>query len=307
MQINRLFEIVYILLDRKSTTAKELAAHFEVSTRTILRDIEALTMSGIPIYTTQGRGGGISILDRYILNKTAITPEEQNHIIFALQSLSSTKQIDVTSILSKLNALFEHTEDSWLEVDFSNWGNYPFDSELFEILKGAVINKQALSFTYHGTYQENTRRKVYPLKLVYKSKAWYLQAFCLSRKDYRTFKVSRILSLKLHAERFSSGQFCPPPIDIPYSSEACTIPIKLKFHSSMAFRIYDEFDKTEITRAEDGSYEVETALYDDPWLYGFLLSFGSAVRIVEPEAVREKLLLETDKIRAVNSALCDSL
>ena len=104
MQINRLFEIVYILLDKKNITANELAEHFEVSKRTILRDIETLTIAGIPIYTTKGKGGGISILDNFVLNKTAVSEEEQNQILIALQSLASTQHMDTDGIISRLGA-----------------------------------------------------------------------------------------------------------------------------------------------------------------------------------------------------------
>ncbi|UUZ83866.1 HTH domain-containing protein [Paenibacillus sp. P26] len=118
MQINRLFEIVYLLLSRKRITAKELAEHCEVSVRTILRDLETLSAAGIPVYTVQGKGGGISALDRYVLNKALLSEEEQQHVLFALQSLSSTNQVDVGGILAKLRALFNKTGSSWIEVDF---------------------------------------------------------------------------------------------------------------------------------------------------------------------------------------------
>lgn len=171
MQINRLFEIVYILLDKKNITANELAEHFEVSKRTILRDIETLTIAGIPIYTTKGKGGGISILDNFVLNKTAVSEEEQNQILIALQSLASTQHMDTDGIISRLGALFRKTDTSWIEVDFSRWGSTNPDKEKFEMIKRAVINKLPLSFSYPGSNGELTSRTVYPLKLVFKSSA----------------------------------------------------------------------------------------------------------------------------------------
>ena len=119
MQINRLFEIVYLLMDKKSITANELAAHFEVSKRTILRDIDTLTMSGIPIYTMQGKGGGISIHDKFVLNKMVISESEQQQILFALQGMSATQLIETESVLSRLKSLFEKSDSDWIEVDFS--------------------------------------------------------------------------------------------------------------------------------------------------------------------------------------------
>lgn len=192
---------------KKNITANELAEHFEVSKRTILRDIETLTIAGIPIYTTKGKGGGISILDNFVLNKTAVSEEEQNQILIALQSLASTQHMDTDGIISRLGALFRKTDTSWIEVDFSRWGSTNPDKEKFEMIKRAVINKLPLSFSYPGSNGELTSRTVYPLKLVFKSSAWYVQAYCLSRKDYRTFKINRMLYPEVLPESFAGMEF----------------------------------------------------------------------------------------------------
>ncbi len=183
MQINRLFEIVYILMDRKNITATELAEHFEVSKRTILRDIDALSMAGIPVYTTRGKGGGISIHESYVLNKTVISEDEQNQILFALQGISATGHIETESVLRRLRSLFDKQDKDWIEVDFSRWGNSADEKTKFEILKTALINEKAVLFAYSGSSGETSERMVYPLKLVFKSTAWYLQAFCLLKKE----------------------------------------------------------------------------------------------------------------------------
>ena len=143
MQIHRLFEIVYILMDRKSVTAQELATHFEVSKRTILRDVETLSVAGIPIYTSRGKGGGISILDNFVLNKATINADEQVQILTSLQSLAITEQIDTNSIIAKLGTLFAKADTKWLEVDFSRWGKGKADKEKFEILKQAIIDRKS--------------------------------------------------------------------------------------------------------------------------------------------------------------------
>ncbi|MDR1440129.1 MAG: HTH domain-containing protein, partial [Clostridiales bacterium] len=141
MQISRLFEIVYLLLNKKSVTANELAEHFEVSGRTILRDIDTLSAAGIPVYTSQGKGGGISILDNFVLNKATISDEEQNQILLALQSLSAVGQAEADRILTKLRAIFDKAATDWIAVDFSRWGNSRADRERFETLKRAVVGK----------------------------------------------------------------------------------------------------------------------------------------------------------------------
>lgn len=170
MQINRLFEIVYLLMDKKSMTANELAAYFEVSKRTILRDIDKLTTAGIPIYTMQGKGGGIVIHDRFVLNKTVISESEQQQILFALQGMSATQHIETEGILSRLRNLFEKEDKNWIEVVFSRWGNSAADRAKFDSLN-AVIDERTISFTYSSSYGETADRKAYPLKLVFKSKS----------------------------------------------------------------------------------------------------------------------------------------
>ena len=140
MQVNnRLFEIVYILMQKKKTTAKELADRFEVSTRTIYRDIETLSGANIPIYASKGKDGGIGLLDEYVLNKTILSEEEQNQILFALQGMKKVKGQDEKDILEKLSILFNKKINDWIKIDFSNWGN--IQEERFDIIKSAILNK----------------------------------------------------------------------------------------------------------------------------------------------------------------------
>ena len=148
MQVNnRLFEIVYILMQKKKTTAKELADRFEVSTRTIYRDIETLSGANIPIYASKGKDGGIGLLDEYVLNKTILSEEEQNQILFALQGMKKVKGQDEKDILEKLSILFNKKINDWIKIDFSNWGN--IQEERFDIIKSAILNKQLVQFTYY--------------------------------------------------------------------------------------------------------------------------------------------------------------
>lgn len=90
MQTERLFEIVYTLLDRGTVTAQELADRLGVSKRTILRDIETLTLAKVPVYTTQGKGGGVSLLDGYVLDKAVLSDEEKEQILLGIKTLLPT-------------------------------------------------------------------------------------------------------------------------------------------------------------------------------------------------------------------------
>ena len=174
MQMNRLFEIVYLLLDKKNMTAKELALHFEVSTRTIYRDIEALVFAGIPIYSERGKNGGVRLLENYVLNKGIILEKEQNEILYALKSLKAVNYSDTETVLLKLRSIFNKSAEDWIEIDFSSYGE--IRNTLFENIKEALINKKIIKFYYYNSKSEKSLRKVEPLKIWFKERAWYLFA-----------------------------------------------------------------------------------------------------------------------------------
>ncbi|MGX7148105.1 helix-turn-helix transcriptional regulator [Enterococcus ureasiticus] len=295
MKLNRMFEIVYLLLERKKITANELASYFEVSKRTILRDIEALSIAGIPIYTSKGKGGGISLLDNYVLNKTIISTDEQDQILFALQSLATTQHLDSADILSKLQALFRKTDTNWIEVDFSRWGKTDPDNKKFEFLKNAVLSEKVISFTYANSYGSTSLKTVYPLKLLFKSKAWYLQAYCTINQNYRTYKINRMIHMKILDEFFSRKNFTVPTLEEETSS--ALLHLTLLFSKESAFRVYDEFNVSDSQKNKDGSLLVDTQLPEDDWLYSFLLSLGASVKVISPSHVKKKLLTHIEAMK----------
>ena len=200
MQIDRLFQIVLILLNKKTITAKKLSEHFNVSIRTIYRDIEALSFAGIPIYSLRGKNGGIKLLESYVLDKSLLSSKEQNEILYALESLKSSNYPDVDEVLKKLNLIFNKSSDYWIEVDFSRYGSN--DNTLFNNIKKAILNSQAVKFTYFNTNGETSQRTVNPLKIWFKEKAWYLFAYCQKKNEIRQFKINRIKNLTLTNEYF---------------------------------------------------------------------------------------------------------
>ena len=289
MQINRLFEMVFLLIDKKSMTAKELAEHFQVSKRTILRDIETLSVSAVPVYTRQGRGGGIFLLDGYVLNKALISKEEQNQILLALQNLSATGHSGTETIFNRLKGLFNITETEWMEVDFSRWGSGVIDKAKFDALKSAILGRQAVSFTYFSSYGEMSKREIFPLKLIFKSKFWYLQGFCVGKQAYRTFKLNRISGVEATGAHFIHEDYTPPPIEDSEVPAASFVTLELIFQPHVAYRVYDEFDEASIDRADNGLLFVNTQMPEDGWLYGFLRSFGKDVEVLKPQRIKEFL------------------
>lgn len=286
MQINnRLFEIVYILLQKKKATAKELADRFEVSTRTIYRDVEILSRANIPIYAIKGKEGGISLLDEYVLNKTILSEEEQSQILFALQAMRTVTG-EEKDILEKLSLLFHKTIDNWIKVDFSNWGKENVQEEKFNIIKTAILNRNQLEFFYYNSNGDKSKRIVEPLQIWFKDKSWYLMSYCKQKEDYRVFKITRIKEIKILQEHFER--------DLPKESKEEAymlemISIELEVSKEMAYRVYDEFEGEQITKKEDGNFIVKVEYPVNEWVYSYLLSFGEYIKILSPDSVKNMI------------------
>ena len=209
---SRLFKILYYLLDKGHATAPELAEKFEVSIRTIYRDVDAISSAGIPIYVTTGRNGGIQFLDNYVLNKSFFSDSEKLEILSGLQSLSAVQDPEVDAVLNKLSAIFQIGLTEWIDVDFSRWGSVAEkENRLFRQLKQSILENREITFDYHTSSGNSGKRNVYPYKLVYKDRAWYLYAFCLSRNKDRLFRLSRIKK-KCKTKTLSVSPTIPNPI-----------------------------------------------------------------------------------------------
>lgn len=162
MQVNRLFEIVYLLMEHGCLTAKQLAEKFGVCPRTIYRDIDTLSSAGIPVYANKGKGGGIRLLGEFLLDKTLLTRKEQDEILAALQSLQATHAGESSGVLNRLSSMFARQSEPWIDVDFSHWGADDAQKEIFAILKTGILQRQMVLFVYAGANGETTARSVYP-------------------------------------------------------------------------------------------------------------------------------------------------
>jgi predicted DNA-binding transcriptional regulator YafY len=295
VQINRLFEITYILLSGKSVTARQLAERFGVSRRTIYRDADTLSLAGIPIYTEKGKGGGISLLPGFVLNKSILSEREQNEILSALHGLSSVKTAETGKVLQKLSAVFNKTAVNWLEVDFSDWSYQ--NGSVFNDFKTAILERRVAAFDYYSAYGEKTRRRIEPARLWFKSKAWYIKGFCLTRQDMRLFKLTRVRNLTVTDEPFSKrGSLAAPPNSGPAGRQRPDVTLKLKIAPEMAHRVYDEFGEEEAEKLPDGSFSAEVTWPEDEWVYGLVLSFGEYIEVLEPDYMREIIREKAKKI-----------
>lgn len=293
MQVNRLFEIIYILLENKVVTAKNLAERFEVSQRTIYRDIETLSTAGIPVYMSKGKGGGISILPEFVLNKAVLTEEEKSEILSSIKAVNAVSfdDSDIEKVLKKLSNILGENDTDWIEVDFSNWGNAEREKEIFNSLKSAILSKRIVNFDYMSGKGENINREVYPLKLYFKGQSWYMYGYCKIRDDYRFFKLRRIKDLCISKETFNIKSH-ETIIREDNIYEGKFITLKMRLSSKMAYRVYDEFENFQ--QLHDGSFIAEIKYPKGEWIFSYIYSFGEECEVLEPEEIRKEV---KDKIK----------
>lgn len=289
MQINRLFEIIYILLDKGIVKADELAERFEVSRRTVYRDIELLSQSGIPIYTSRGKNGGIGILENFVLDKSVLSETEQTEIISALCAMANLPNAEKSSVKNKLSSLFKKDNASWISVDFSDWNIG--QKEVFDKLKSAVIEKRVVWIKYINSRGEISQRSIEPLCLYFKSRAWYLISYCRNAEAYRMFRLSRMKEVTISEEVFEREM-----PEYEYNEKQYDVretEVTIRINPRMEYRVYDEF--TEVTKDKEGYFTVKICCPVDEWLYGYILSFGEYAEVLSPHSVRTVIKEKIEK------------
>ena len=288
--MNRLFGIVYILLDKGNVTANYLARHFEVSVRTIYRDIETLCMSGIPIYSSRGKSGGISILENFVIDKSYVSNEEQMQILAALQSVKEADKSNSYGALLKLSSIFKVENPNWISIDFSDWSDQ--QQYLFNLIKNSILKRSVLRFDYYNRYGQLSTRDVEPIKLWFKSNTWFLKAYCRYKQCIRVFKLTRIKRIKCLEETFDFKKHDDYSDDESFSGTKLIeyIDFTLKVDNCMAYRVYDMFEEHQIIYNEDGSFTVNACFPKDEWIYGTILSFGNYAKIISPDYLRQEII-----------------
>ena len=297
MQIDRLLEIVLLLLNKGHVTARELSKQFGVSTRTIYRDIDTLSLAGIPVYSSKGKGGGIGLLQEYTIDKSFLSEREQKNIVFALQSLNAAQFPDIVMTLEKINQVFKNvSKTNWIEVDFTYWGSSKEEKGRFNILKEAILTKRLISFDYYNSYGIKTSRLLEALKLIFKSEAWYVYGYCRLKQDYRTFRISRIRSLSLCDDFFERDIHEDFQIDSEQTKTSQTVLLKLRFSQEVAYRVYDDFIDASIEYGDDDTFIVTIEFSYDEWVIGYILSFGSFVEVLEPDFIKDIIVKRAKEI-----------
>lgn len=290
MSESRLFKIIYYLLDKGQVSATELAEVCEVSVRTIYRDIDMLSGTGIPIYANTGRNGGICLLDHYVLRNAVLSEKEKQEILMGVQSLSAIQYTAADDILMKLGAIFQTTQANWIEVDFSRWGSIKEkEQKVYGILKQAILERKVLEFTYYSSSGNIRRQEAEPVKLLYKDKSWYVFTYCPDISDYRLFRVSRMKEIVLTEKTFETkAESSNPVLTVPEDLGAL-LQLELNFPDECGYRLYDTFDESAISKTESG-YKVQVTLPENEWLYDFIMSFGDKATVIQPEYLKENII-----------------
>ncbi len=291
MKINRLTEIILILLNKKTVTAKELSDKFQVSTRTIYRDIETLSLSGVPVYMSKGKNGGISLLEDFSINKTLLSKDDKESLMLSLKALSTIEYPEISSVIDKVGFMNKTSNnDNWIDIDLSRWDNKPHADNKFHKIKYAILNNKLIEFSYVNSFANQSMRTIEPIKLIYKGQSWYLYAYCRLKEDFRLFRISRIKNLEIKEESFTKRDFKLVEKNREEKEVWNTVKVKLKVKREALYRAFDDFDEESIMENKDGTYEVTMEFPESEWLYGYILSFGPYVEVLEPLRIRNIVL-----------------
>ena len=303
MKIDRLIGILSILLQEEKTTAPELAEKFEVSRRTINRDIEDLCKAGIPIRTAQGTGGGISIMDGYCIDRKILTSKDMQMILAGLRGLDSVSgKRYYGQLMEKIqtgSSEFISGRDSML-IDLSSWYKGSLAPKI-EVIQNAIENRHIIQFMYYAPSGESNRR-VEPYYLVFQWSSWYVWGWCLERKDYRLFKLNR-MDCVVETDRGFLRRDVPMP---DLSNEKIFpggIKVKALFTPNMKWRLVEEFGPNCFTETDDGRLLFSADYTDMENLVTWLMTFGAKVEVLEPEEVRDIIRRNAEEILKIYGGL----
>lgn len=301
MKIDRLIGILILLLQQNKATAPELAQRFEVSKRTINRDIEDLCKAGIPIITTQGYGGGISIVDGYKLEKSFFSEEEIHIISAGLKGMDSvTADSGAARILERLSSGKSRvTSEDAVIIDLASHYQASLVPKI-AALKEAVRERHAVSFRYYYG-KGDAVRIIEPYFIVFKWSSWYVHGYCTEKKAFRLFKLNRLWELKVLEETFVQREVPEEELSFEDYFEKPKIHLKAVFDRSQAYRLVEEYGVNSFGTAENGEllFEWDFAGYD--YLLQWILSFGDKVTVIEPERLQSDRMSQAANILKGNN------
>lgn len=289
MQTDRLLSIILILMNRDMVTGKELAEHFEVSLRTIYRDIDKISSTIVPIAAAGGKGGGFYILENFKLDRTFFSKSEVKPLLSLMRSLKDMlgKNESFNNCITKFESLYSTgSTDNNISIDISESSVGKF----INMLNIAMDSKKCVVINYTNRRLETSERVVEPLKIYFFDGSWYFAGFCRDRQDYRQFKISRVTSLIL-GESFIERDISSEDLDLIFadSFKNKSIKVTLKFTNRVINHLTEHFSEDKITISNDGTVLVSFNSPDEEGLKKFILSFGTDCEVIEPAHLRKEL------------------
>ena len=297
MKVDRLVSIIMILLDKKRIGAQELADMFEVSLRTIYRDIDSINRAGIPVLSTPGVGGGFEIMQEYKLDKKVFSTADLSAILMGLSSLSSMIRGDeLVNALAKVKSFIptERAKDITLKanqicIDMSPWMGNRNVQPYLNILRTALQESKLLSFSYADRYGNTTTRTAEPYQLVLKSSHWYWQGYCHTRNDFRLFKLARTANLQILEETFTPRENPKPQLDITDMVETLQTEIRIRIHRSVMDRVLEYCTYDHFSPDGEEHYLVGFPFIENDYYYNILFGFGNACECLGPLPIRTEI------------------
>lgn len=307
MKIDRLVSIIMTLLDRERIGARELADTFEVSPRTIYRDIEAINLAGIPIHSVSGVGGGFEIMPEYKLDNKVFSTADLSAILMGLSSLSNVVRGDelinafekVKSFIPAEKARDIEIKANQISIDPSPWIGRRNIQPYLEMIKTALREHKLLCFEYTAHHGNRTLRTIEPYQLVLKGSHWYVQGYCYFRNDYRLFKLSRISKLQMKQEAFIPRDYQKPILDFEEIAETMQTEIKIRIHNSVLDRVLEYCTYDRFVPDGDEYYIVKFPFIENDYHYDILLGFGDKCECLEPVRIRTEIRRKIQDMAAV--------
>lgn len=291
MKIDRLIAMILILLEREVVSASALARRLEVSRRTIYRDIDTLTMAGLPVFTTHGKAGGVGLMKAYKVDKKLLTPGD---ISLLTAGLDSYRQLygrrEFAHVLEKLRSIArdggQSRPESKFAVDLSpSPGNQSLRGHL-SVIETAINEGRFLAFGYIDKDGRTTSRTTEPYRVVFKESSWYLQAYCVERADYRIFKLARMNGPRALPETFAPRDFTPLAMDGGEWMERERVEVTVRLALSAKDKVIERYGEGNIVSEEEGICVARFPIANNEAGYDTLLRFGDKCELVGPANVR---------------------
>ncbi|NOX34920.1 MAG: YafY family transcriptional regulator [Deltaproteobacteria bacterium] len=297
MRIDRMLSIVVILLNRRKITAKELARRFEVSLRTIYRDIESINMAGIPVISNQGTYGGYEIPENYKLNKQYLSISDLRSILSALKGINAAlDDRDIELIFEKIQSLLPDNEKSdsakgseVIVFDTLGWGKYDKSAKKIQQLYDAIKSTRLIEISYMDSQGKPSVRVVEPMTVIQKGFSWYLFGFCRKRNAVRLFKLTRMKQIIVLTDMFERKQDDYRKIGEKWHTPEKNIDVVLKFSAKVKHLVEDHHETSQILAESDESMTVKAIFPRGKWLLGMILSYGNDVEVLSPESLRREI------------------